>query len=101
MSNIDLLLDGELNNGEIVLEIDEYNRAIIYDGDLLLGVKGDYKAEKVIFRSPTILSNRFYGNNDEIDLSNDNVKIYINYENANGDVYIHRCTKGNMMVLEL
>ena len=97
MSNIDLLLDGELNNGEIVLEIDEYNRAIIYDGDLLLGVKGDYKAEKVIFRSPTILSNRLYGNNDEIDLSDDNVKIYINYENANGDVYIHRCTKGNII----
>lgn len=87
MSNIDLLLDGELNNGEIVLEIDEYNRAIIYDGDLLLGVKGDYKAEKVIFRSPTLLSNG-------IDLSKDNVKLYINYENANGDVYIHRCTKG-------
>lgn len=97
MSNIDLLLDGELNNGEIVLEIDEYNRAIVYDGDLLLGVKGDYKAEKVIFRSPTILSNRIYGNNDEIDLSDDNVKIYINYENANGDVYIHRCTKGNII----
>ena len=97
MSNIDLLLDGELNNGEIVLEIDEYNRAIIYDGDLLLGVKGVYKAEKVIFRSPTILSNRLYGNNDEIDLSDDNVKIYINYENANGDVYIHRCTKGNII----
>ena len=97
MSNIDLLLDGELNNGEIVLEIDEYNRAIIYDGDLLLGVKGDYKAEKGIFRSPTLLSNRLYGNNDEIDLSDDNVKIYINYENANGDVYIHRCTKGNII----
>ena len=97
MSNIDLLLDGELNNGEIVLEIDEYNRAIIYDGDLLLGVKGDYKAEKVIFRSPTILSNRIYGNNDEIDLSDDNVKIYINYENANGDVYIHRCKKGQVI----
>ena len=97
MSNIDLLLDGELNNGEIVLEIDEYNRAIIYDGDLLLGVKGDYKAEKVIFRSPILLSNRIYGNNDEIDLSNDNVKIYINYENANGDVYIHRCTKGKVI----
>ena len=97
MSNIDLLLDGELNNGEIVLEIDEYNRAIVYDGDLLLGVKGDYKAEKVIFRSPTILSNRIYGNNDEIDLSLDNVKIYINYENANGDVYIHRCTKGKVI----
>lgn len=97
MSNIDLLLDGELNNGEIVLEIDEYNRAIIYDGDLLLGVKGDYKAEKVIFRSPTILRNRLYGNNDEIDLSDDNVKIYINYENANGNVYIHRCTKGNII----
>ena len=97
MSNIDLLLDGELNNGEIVLEIDEYNRAIIYDGDLLLGVKGDYKAEKVIFRSPILLSNRIYGNNDEIDLSDDNVKIYINYENANGDVYIHRCTKGNII----
>ena len=97
MSNIDLLLDGELNNGEIVLEIDEYNRAIIYDGDLLLGVKGDYKAEKVIFRSPTLLSNRIYGNNDEIDLSLDNVKIYINYENANGDVYIHRCTKGKVI----
>ena len=97
MSNIDLLLDGELNNGEIVLEIDEYNRAIIYDGDLLLGVKGDYKAEKVIFRSPILLSNRIYGNNDEIDLSDDNVKIYINYENANGDVYIHRCKKGNII----
>ena len=97
MSNIDLLLDGELNNGEIVLEIDEYNRAIIYDGDLLLGVKGDYKAEKVIFRSPILLSNRIYGNNDEIDLSKDNVKIYINYENANGDVYIHRCTKGKVI----
>ena len=97
MSNIDLLLDGELNNGEIILEIDEYNRAIVYDGDLLLGVKGDYKAEKVIFRSPILLSNRIYGNNDEIDLSNDNVKIYINYENANGDVYIHRCTKGNII----
>lgn len=97
MSNIDLLLDGELNNGEIVLEIDEYNRAIVYDGDLLLGVKGDYKAEKVIFRSPTILSNRIYGNNDEIDLSLDNVKLYINYENANGDVYIHRCTKGKVI----
>ena len=97
MSNIDLLLDGELNNGEIVLEIDEYNRAIVYDGDLLLGVKGDYKAEKVIFRSPILLSNRIYGNNDEIDLSDDNVKIYINYENANGDVYIHRCKKGNII----
>ena len=97
MSNIDLLLDGELNNGEIVLEIDEYNRAIIYDGDLLLGVKGDYKAEKVIFRSPILLSNRIYGNNDEIDLSKNNVKIYINYENANGDVYIHRCTKGKVI----
>ena len=86
MSNVDLLLDGVLNNGNIILEIDEYNRSIKYDGNLLLGVEGDYKAEKVIFESPKTLS-------DDIDLTNNNVKIYINYENANGDVHIHRCEK--------
>lgn len=87
MSKIDLLLDGEIDTGNIKLNVNEYNRTITYDGgEIILGVEGDYKAEKVYFYFPINLTDKF-------DIQSQNVKVFITYENANGEVRIHKCNK--------
>ena len=84
-TNADLLLD-ETNNNETVLTINEDERIIEINGDLLLGVENDYKANKIFFLSPKIVGN-------DIDLSLLTVEIFVSFKNANNELYISTCTK--------
>lgn len=76
-----------------VLYINEPTRTINYDGNLILGVKGDRFAERIYFNCP-----QFVHKDDSvtIDLSLDTTKIYINYKNANNEPYIEECSKGGV-----
>lgn len=110
MSNMtaDDLLDAALASTEeptesadkrIILSIDEPSRTISYDGELILGVKGDRFSERIYFECPRYV----YKESDEIiDLSLNTTRIYINYKNAQKEPYIEECTKhgeenGNFM----
>ena len=86
MNNVDLLLLNELNDNKTILTIDELSRAIKYDGKLSLGVEGDYKAEQIFFEIPkTIIMD------EEVDISSDNVEIFIKFQNGLRDTYTHQC----------
>lgn len=53
MSNAENLLGRAIADGKIMLTVDEPTRTIKYDGgNLILGVKGDYAAERVYFKGP-------------------------------------------------
>ena len=84
-TNADLLLD-ETNNNETVLTINEDERIIEINGDLLLGVENDYKANKIFFLSPKIVGN-------DINLSLSTVEIFVSFKNASNELYISTCTK--------
>lgn len=89
MSSIDTLLDneistvseGESTDNRIILTIDEPSRTIKFDGSLILGVKGDRFAERIYFRAPRLVY-------DDIDLTAETTKIYIDYINAAKEPYI-------------
>lgn len=84
MSTIDTLLDKAINNGDIVLTIDEPTREIRYTGELLLGVEGDCQAEKIYFEAPKIVGNF-------IDLQAESTLIYVDFKNAEGEPYFIEC----------
>lgn len=73
-------------NGETILTINEDERIIEINGDLLLGVENDYKANKIFFLSPKIVGN-------DIDLSLLTVEIFVSFKNASNELYISTCTK--------
>lgn len=85
MSNIETLTDNAMNNGEITLTVDEQSRKLQYEGELVLGVEHDHQAEQVNFVFPLEV-----GNN--IDLTIDTVKIFIDFKNAHNKTYIYECT---------
>lgn len=91
MSNIDTLLDaalaGEAEAGKIILDIDEASRTVIYSGKLLLGVEDDDKAERIYFKMP-----RYVHMDEDVDISLNSVKVFINYKNATLTTYISECT---------
>lgn len=92
MANIDELLDNELNNGKIVLTIDEPSRTIKYDGDLILGVEQDYQAERIYFESP-----RYINMGSRVDLFASNIRINIKYKNGYKETYVKECVdKGSL-----
>lgn len=85
MSNVDTILDQELNNGYTVLTIDEPSRTIKYDGgELILGVEDDKYAERIYFVCPKIVG-------DEIDVSLKTNRIDVKFENGFGDTYFTQC----------
>ena len=84
MSQIETLTNNAANNGEITLTVDEQTRTLKYEGELLLGVENDYQAERIHFEFPQIVG-------DDIDLSADTVKIYIDFKNAFNEPYIYEC----------
>lgn len=84
-TNIDTLLDDELNNGETTLTVDEQTRAIKYEGSLLLGIEDDYQADRIYFRIPKIVG-------DNIDVSAETAQIYVDFKNAYNEPYIIECT---------
>ena len=84
MSELDTLLDRAINNGDIVLTIDEPTREIKYSGELLLGVEGDCQAEKIYFEAPKTVGNF-------IDLQAESTLIYIDFKTAEGEPYFIEC----------
>lgn len=84
-TNADLLLDETYNN-ETILNINVESRTIETNGDILLGVENDYKANKIFFLSPKIIGN-------DIDLSLSTVEIFVSFQNASNELYISTCTK--------
>lgn len=71
----------------IILTVDEDARTLIYTGkSLILGVESDVQAEIVKFKLP-----RYVGRADVFDISNDDVTVYIDYQNANYEPYIEQC----------
>lgn len=85
MNEMDRMLNNEINNGEIILTVNALTRELDYEGDLVLGVEGDYKAERVYFISPKELG-------EIADISADTVEIYIDYKNALNEPYFTQCT---------
>lgn len=82
---LEMMMNNEMNNGEVTLTINEATRELEYEGDLVLGVEGDYKAERIYFISPKIVG-------DNIDVSANTVQIYIDYKNALNEPYITQST---------
>lgn len=71
----------------IVLSVNPNTRLLTYDdGQLILGVKGDDKAQRVYFDCPKALNELFD------DITSDDVTIYIDYKNAAGETYIQECS---------
>ena len=85
MDNLEMLIDNEMNNGELILTVNEMTRELEYNGNLVIGVEGDYKADRVYFISPKIVG-------DNIDVSASTVQIYIDYKNALNEPYITQST---------
>jgi len=85
MSNIDTLLDGATNN-KITLTVNEPTRSMSYNGQILLGVEGDHKAERIYFKAP-----RFIFMDKDIDLCSENIKVFIKFQNATNNTYIYEC----------
>ena len=84
-NNLEMLIDNEMNNGEVILTVNELTRELEYNGNLVLGVEGDYKAQRIYFVSPKIVG-------DDIDVSASTVQIYIDYKNALNEPYITQST---------
>lgn len=82
--------DGQPTDDRIILSIDEPSRTIKYDGELILGVKGDRFAERIYFRCPQQV---YKEESRVIDLTLPTTKIYIDYKNAYNETYIEECFK--------
>lgn len=82
--------DGQPTDDRIILSIDEPSRTIKYDGELILGVKGDRFAERIYFRCPLQV---YKEESRVIDLTLPTTKIYIDYKNAYNETYIEECFK--------
>ena len=79
-----------MNTSNIFLTIKPSSRTITGDGSLILGVKGDNCAQRVYFECPNNF-NDIFG-----DLTNDNIKIYVDYKNASTEPYISEITDINV-----
>lgn len=78
------MLDAELRSiNEEALIIDEKTRTIGVPSDFLLGVESDEDVERVKFQCQKIVG-------DDIDLME--MRIYINYQNGNGELGQYLCT---------
>lgn len=93
MSNIDTLLDNEINGvtdleNKVTLDVNEPSRTITNSGTVLLGVEGDDKAERIYFKIP-----KYIFMDENVDLSSNNIEISIIYTNATNNTYIHECTE--------
>lgn len=71
-----------LTNAEEPFIIDSETRTINVPSGFLLGVESDEKVERIYFQCPKIVG-------DNVDLSQ--LRIYVNYQNANGDKDAHWC----------
>lgn len=74
--------NARLTNAEEPFIIDSETRTINVPSGFLLGVESDEKVERIYFRCPKIVG-------DNVDLSQ--LRIYVNYQNANGDKDAHWC----------
>lgn len=81
------LVEGDDSNGPIKLTVNEKNRAIEYDGTLLLGVEDDDRSQKIHFSMPTSV-----GIDDLINIPSDNVEVFIIFKNALKETYKYQCT---------
>lgn len=75
-------------NNKTILTIDEPSRSINYAGELILGVECDKQAERIYFHIPRTI---IMGNTTPVDLKGSNIEIYVNFENALGNVYRTQC----------
>lgn len=74
--------NARLTNAEEPFIIDSETRTINVPSGFLLGVESDEKVERIYFQCPKIVG-------DNVDLSQ--LRIYVNYQNANGDKDAHWC----------
>ena len=70
-----------------IITIDENARTLSCKDKVLIGVESDYEAKRLYFIAP-----KFIWMDQKIDLSSENVKIYVKYKNAYSEPYYIECT---------
>ena len=70
-----------------IITIDENARTLSCKDKVLIGVESDYEAKRLYFVAP-----KFIWMDQKIDLSSENVKIYVKYKNAYSEPYYVECT---------
>ena len=70
-----------------IITIDENARTLFCKDKVLIGVESDYEAKRLYFVAP-----KFIWMDQRIDLSSENVKIYVKYKNAYSEPYYIECT---------
>ena len=70
-----------------IITIDENARTLSCKDKVLIGVESDYEAKRIYFVAP-----KFIWMDQRIDLSSQDVKIYVKYKNAYSEPYYVECT---------
>lgn len=70
-----------------IITIDENARTLSCKDKILIGVESDYEAKRIYFVAP-----KFIWMDQRIDLSSQDVKIYVKYKNAYSEPYYIECT---------
>ena len=70
-----------------IITIDENARTLSCKDKVLIGVESDYEAKRIYFIAP-----KFIWMDQRIDLSSQDVKIYVKYKNAYSEPYYIECT---------
>ena len=70
-----------------IITIDENARTLSCKDKVLIGVESDYEAKRIYFVAP-----KFIWMDQRIDLSSQDVKIYVKYKNAYSEPYYIECT---------
>lgn len=70
-----------------IITIDENARTLSCKDKVLIGVESDYEAKRIYFIAP-----KFIWMDQRIDLSSQDVKIYVKYKNAYSEPYYVECT---------
>ena len=70
-----------------IITIDENARTLSCKDKVLIGVESDYEAKRIYFVAP-----KFIWMDQKIDLSSQDVKIYVKYKNAYSEPYYVECT---------
>ena len=70
-----------------IITIDENARTLSCKDKVLIGVESDYEAKRIYFVAP-----KFIWMDQRIDLSSQDVKIYVKYKNAYNEPYYVECT---------
>ena len=78
-----------------IITIDENARTLSCKDKVLIGVESDYEAKRIYFVAP-----KFIWMDQRIDLSSQNVKIYVKYKNAYSEPYYVECTDKDKNVIE-